>query len=114
MRLRHKRFGTDAGGCWRRLFALMLMPWLLKNRVFYAKRLENDFEDQKIEAKMRLDEERGAIELVTTGVQGVAAKAEIAVAAGVQEAGAKTGIVETAGGRGAYWRQTKVSAEPYT
>jgi hypothetical protein len=97
MRLRHKSFGTDAGGCWRQLFILTLMPWLLKNRVFYAKRLENDSEDQRIEAKLRLDEERGAIELVTTGVKGAAAKAEITVTTGVQEVGAKTGIVEKAG-----------------
>jgi hypothetical protein len=95
MRLRHKSFGTDAGGCWRQLFVLTLMPWLLKNRVFYAKRLENDSEDQRIEAKLRLDEERGAIELLTTGVKGVGAKAgEITVATGIQEAGAKAGIVE--------------------
>lgn len=97
MRLRNMSFGTDAGGCWRQLFVLTLMPWLLKHRVSYAKRLENDSEDQKIEAKLRLDEERGAIELVTTGVQGAATKAEIAVTTGVQEVGAKTGIVEKAG-----------------
>jgi hypothetical protein len=95
--LRHKSFGTDAGGCWRQLFVVTLMPWLLKNRVFYANRLENDSEDQKIEAKLRLEEERGAIELVTTGVKGVAAKAEIAVTTGVQEVGEQTGIVEKAG-----------------
>jgi hypothetical protein len=46
MRLRHERFGSDACACWRQLFVVALMPWLMKHRVFYEKRVATALIDE--------------------------------------------------------------------
>jgi hypothetical protein len=57
MRLRHKSFGGDAGGCWRQLFVLTLMPWLIKYRVFHEQRCSDSVKDQLSEIQLKLEEE---------------------------------------------------------
>lgn len=49
MRLRNKNFGSDAGACWRQLFVVSLMPWLLQRRVFYEQRCIDSVTDQEYE-----------------------------------------------------------------
>ena len=57
MRLRHKGFGSNAGGCWRQLFVLTLFPWLLKYRVSHEQRCIESVSDQQAEEKQNKDEE---------------------------------------------------------
>jgi hypothetical protein len=40
MKLKNDKFSNEAGACWRQLFVLTLMPWMIKLRVFSDKRLE--------------------------------------------------------------------------
>lgn len=40
MKLKNDRFGSEAAACWRQLFVVSLMPWMMKLRVFSDKRLE--------------------------------------------------------------------------
>jgi hypothetical protein len=68
MRLRHKSFGSDAGGCWRQLFVLTLMPWLMKHRVFHEQRCSDSVKDQFLEAKLKLEEEEDVVTKVATDV----------------------------------------------
>ena len=72
MRLRHRSFGSDAGACWRQLFVLTLMPWLMKHRVFYEQRCMESIKDQKSEIEIQEDEDKDALaamaqELLGTG-----------------------------------------------
>lgn len=41
MKLKNDKFSSEAGACWRQLFVVQLMPWLIKHRVFTDKRLES-------------------------------------------------------------------------
>jgi hypothetical protein len=59
MRLRQgNSFGSDACSCWRQLFVVALMPWLIKRRVYYGQRTVNSMADLLGEAKLKLDEDR--------------------------------------------------------
>lgn len=53
MRLRHKNFGSDAGGCWRQLFVLTLMPWMVKYRVSLEQRSVEAANDQRAETEQK-------------------------------------------------------------
>jgi hypothetical protein len=57
MRLRHRNFGSDAGGCWRQLFVVALMPWLLKYRIYHEQRCADSISDQVAEDKVQFDED---------------------------------------------------------
>jgi hypothetical protein len=58
MRLRHnKSFGSDAGACWRQLFVLTLMPWMVKNRVPHEQRCVESVNDQQAERAQNLEDE---------------------------------------------------------
>lgn len=57
MRLRHKNFGSDAGGCWRQLFVLTLMPWMVKHRVSHEQRSVEAVNDQQAETEQKRAEE---------------------------------------------------------
>ena len=40
MKLKNEKFSNEAGACWRQLFVVTLMPWMIKLRVFSDRRLE--------------------------------------------------------------------------
>jgi len=62
MRLRYKKsFGSDAGACWRQLFVLTLMPWLMKYRVFHEQRCMESVKDQKSEKDVQTEEDKEAL-----------------------------------------------------
>jgi hypothetical protein len=60
-------FGSDAGSCWRQLFVVALMPWLIKHRVFHGQRSANSMADLLGEAKLKLDEDRNRFKEVVQG-----------------------------------------------
>ena len=65
MRLRQgNSFGSDAGSCWRQLFVVALMPWLIKHRVYHEQRAANSMADLMGEAKLKLDEDRNRLKEV--------------------------------------------------
>jgi hypothetical protein len=39
MKLKDNAFGSEAGSCWRQLFVVALMPWIMKQRVFTEERV---------------------------------------------------------------------------
>jgi hypothetical protein len=100
MRLLHKDFGSDAGGCWRQLFVLTLMPWLMKYRVFHEQRCAESVKDQESETQVKLEEEQDTVMKAAHGVIGTAG-------AGLEAVGDGAGFVADAGknaataGRGA-------------
>jgi hypothetical protein len=57
MRLKNKSFGSDAGGCWRQLFVLTLMPWMVKNRVPHEQRSVEAVNDRQVEVAQKQVEE---------------------------------------------------------
>ncbi|CAB9507079.1 expressed unknown protein [Seminavis robusta] len=63
MRLRYPNFGSNAGACWRQLFVITLMPWLMKNRVFYEQRAIESIHDQKSELELEMDEDKQYLEI---------------------------------------------------
>ena len=68
MRLRQgKSFGSEAGSCWRQLFVVALMPWLIKHRVYHEQRAANSIADLLGEAKLKLDEDRNRLKEVGQG-----------------------------------------------
>jgi hypothetical protein len=68
MRLRHgDSFGSEAGSCWRQLFVVALMPWLIKHRVYHEQRSANSMADLLSEAEMELDEDRNRLKEVVQG-----------------------------------------------
>jgi hypothetical protein len=106
MRLRHKSFGSDAGGCWRQLCVLTLMPWLMKHRVFHEKRCSDSVKDQLLEIQMKLEEEEeatvakvatAAIERGTGVVGAVDSGAKIVTSAGMDAVGEGAGLVAKTG-----------------
>jgi hypothetical protein len=58
MRLRHKDFGNDANSCWRQIFVMTLMPWLMKYHVNYEHRCRDSLKDQRVEREMEFDEQK--------------------------------------------------------
>jgi hypothetical protein len=58
MKLRYKNFGTDAGSCWRQIFVVTLMPWLMKYHVIYEKRCFDALRDVASEAKVEYEENK--------------------------------------------------------
>lgn len=106
MRLRNKSFGSDAGGCWRQLFVLTLMPWLMKYRVFHEKRCSDSVKDQLLEIQVKLEEEEenvatkvvGAAIVTGTGVVGaVDTGTKMAAHAGIDAVEDGAGFVAKAG-----------------
>jgi hypothetical protein len=75
MCLRHKTFGTNAGACWRQLFTLTLMPWLMKYRMFHEQRSMESLRDQESELELQKDEDKEylqvAEEFLGTGAEHV-------------------------------------------
>jgi hypothetical protein len=59
MRLRHRSFASNnACACWRQLFVLTLMPWLMKYRVFHKQRSVESLRDQQSEKEVQAEEDR--------------------------------------------------------
>jgi hypothetical protein len=89
MRVRHGNFGSDAGGCWRQLFVVSLMPWLLRRRVFHEQRAMDSMRDRLDEEKVQMEEEEDpALKAATKVVMGTGADI-VGGAAGVV---VKTGV----------------------
>jgi hypothetical protein len=63
LRLKDASFGSTAGGVWRQLLVTILMPWMLKNRVFYEERLECALSDQAVETQLAFEESKGFLEV---------------------------------------------------
>jgi hypothetical protein len=63
MRLRHKDFGNAANACWRQIFIVTLMPWLMKYHVTFEHRCSDSLKDQEVESEIERDEDKhvGAI-----------------------------------------------------
>jgi hypothetical protein len=62
MRLRYRNFGSEAGGCWRQLFVVALMPWLLDHRIYHEQRCADSISDQAAEVKVQFDEDLNPVE----------------------------------------------------
>jgi hypothetical protein len=58
MRLRHKDFGNDANSCWRQIFVMTLMPWLMKYHVNYEHRCRDSLKDQRDEREIAYEEQK--------------------------------------------------------
>jgi hypothetical protein len=84
MRLRHKSFGGDAGGCWRQLFVLTLMPWLMKDRVFHEQRCSDSVKDQLSEIQLKLEEDEAPMTAIAGNVMETGAGVVAAVDSGAQ------------------------------
>ena len=68
MRLRYRNFGSDAGGCWRQLFVVALMPWLLKYRIYHEQRCADSISDQAAEVKVQFDEDLNPVKKASDNV----------------------------------------------
>jgi hypothetical protein len=114
MRLKHKSFGSDAGGCWRQLFVLTLMPWMVKNRVAHEQRCVEAVNDQRAEVAQKLEEETtftenaagvgvDVVDIFDTGAHFVAGagKGALDIGAGAVTGGAKILTEPLVGGGGA-------------
>jgi hypothetical protein len=85
MRLRHKgSFSARAGSCWRQLFIVALMPWLVKHRVFLEQRLADAMADEMLDIEAKLDEEKHAITNVTDAVANITQDVKVVVQNEVQ------------------------------
>jgi hypothetical protein len=91
MRLHHRDFGNTAGSCWRQLFVLTLMPWLMKHRVSHEQRCINSIKDQLSEKLVLIDEEKDPVVKVTEDVAKKGADIIEAVGEGTKQA-TDTGI----------------------
>ena len=60
-------FASRAGCVWRQLLVTILMPWMLKNRVFYEERLECALTDQAVETQLAFEESKGFLEVAKEG-----------------------------------------------
>jgi len=58
MRLRHKNFCSNAGSCWRQLFVVTLMPWLMKYHVDFEHRCSDAIKDQASERAIEFEENK--------------------------------------------------------
>ena len=58
MKLRYKDFGSDAGSCWRQIFVVTLMPWLVKYHVSFEKRCIDALKDVESEAEVEYEEKK--------------------------------------------------------
>ena len=82
MKLKYKNFCSQAGACWRQLFVVMLMPWIVKLRVFTDARLadaaesynarrlqyESTLADNKEKIKRKVDAQENEIKARERGV----------------------------------------------
>lgn len=55
MKLKHNKFGSEAGSCWRQLFVVALMPWMMKHRVFNDAKLADAMEAYRKKKKAERD-----------------------------------------------------------
>ncbi|KAG7345144.1 hypothetical protein IV203_032675 [Nitzschia inconspicua] len=65
MCLRHKGFGKDANSCWRQIFVLTLMPWLMKYHVNYERRCNDSLKDQHVEKEIKHEEQKNVGMVIT-------------------------------------------------
>lgn len=72
MKLKDDSFGNEAGACWRQLFVVALMPWMMKNRVFTEERLQENIqvhvERLQHAEKVKAAEKRTMLEKIEDGV----------------------------------------------
>ena len=69
LKLKENSFCSDAGACWRQLFVVSFLPWLMKYRVFSDRRLADAMEAYN-ERRFELEEEKrpkGLMDEVKTG-----------------------------------------------
>jgi hypothetical protein len=68
MRLRHKDFGNDANSCWRQIFVMILMPWLMKHHVNYEQRCRDSLKDQHVEREVEFEEQKDVGAVITDDI----------------------------------------------
>lgn len=56
MRLRNKDFGSREGACWRQIFLVTFMPWIMKYRVLHEQRSKESLTDQTDERQIEFEE----------------------------------------------------------
>lgn len=73
LKLKDDKFCSPAGACWRQLFVVAWMPWLMKERVFLDKRLEAAIESYN-QRREELEEEKNQMNIgdgIVGGIQGI-------------------------------------------
>jgi hypothetical protein len=72
MKLKDDSFGNEASACWRQLFVVALMPWMMKNRVFTEQRLQENINVHvaRLEhaEKVKAVEKRTMLEKIEDGI----------------------------------------------
>lgn len=68
LKLKNDNFCSDAGACWRQLFIVSFMPWLMKNRVFRDQGLEDALEAYKNGSLLELEKEE-SLDVVDESVE---------------------------------------------
>jgi hypothetical protein len=75
MKLKDDIFGNEAGACWRQLFVVTLMPWIMKNRVFTEDRLQENIhvhvERLEHAKKLKAAENRTMLDKMEDGIVGM-------------------------------------------
>lgn len=68
LRLRNKEFGNAANSCWRQIFVLTLMPWLMKYHVYHEQRCSDSLKDQQVEKEIEHEEQKNVRQVISDDV----------------------------------------------